>query len=142
MPEQKLRRISNTERPRRPYYSPTCFFFDGLFDKNESLFRSSYTISRIIVACETRLTEIGIPTEPNLCWCKLNILSIRLRGHAGHPFLVFLLHTRIKYSTKCSFFSRIYTISSIYILVLRNTPYGNRRMSRTKPVYGKLNILD
>ena len=39
------------------------------------------------------------------------------------------------------FFSRSYTISSIYILV-GNTPYGKRNISRTKPVYGKINILD
>ena len=28
--------------------------------------------SSIILALETRLTENGIPPEPNLCWGKLN----------------------------------------------------------------------
>ena len=40
------------------------------------------------------------------------------------------------------FFDRSYTISSIDIIVVGNTPYGNRHISRTKPVYGKLNVLD
>ena len=55
---------------------------------------------------------------------------------------------RIKCCTKKIFFflSKIYTISRtskyIYILVVRNTPYGKWHISRTEPVYGKLNVLD
>ena len=55
--------------PRRPSYNPLCFF--QLFEK-KSVCSSSYTLSSIIVACETRLAENGIPPEPNLCCCKLN----------------------------------------------------------------------
>ena len=42
----------------------------------------------------------------------------------------------IKYYIKCFFFSRSYTISSIciYTLVVGNTPYGRRHISRTEPV--------
>ena len=36
-----------------------------LFEK-KSVFRGSYAISSIIVACETRLTENGIPPEQNM----------------------------------------------------------------------------
>ena len=31
-----------------------------------------YYFQYILVAWETRLTENGIPPEPNLCWGKLN----------------------------------------------------------------------
>ena len=41
-----------------------------LFEK-KIIFRSSYTISSIIVACETRLTENGIPPERNLRMASL-----------------------------------------------------------------------
>ena len=40
------------------------------------------------------------------------------------------------------FFSRSYPISSICILVVGNTSYGKRHISRTEPVYGKLNLFD
>ena len=50
-----------------------------LFEK-KIIFRSSHTISSIIVACETRLTENGISPEPNLCCCKLNILDRSLHS--------------------------------------------------------------
>ena len=50
--------------PRQPYYNPICLFFIIL--KKKSIFRSSYTISSIIVACETRLAENGIPSEQNM----------------------------------------------------------------------------
>ena len=43
--------------------------------KKRSIFRSRYAFSIIVVACETRLTENGIPPEPYLCWCRLNILD-------------------------------------------------------------------
>ena len=46
-----------------------------LFFLHVCLFGSSYTVSSTIVACETRLTENGVPPEPNLCWCKLNIIN-------------------------------------------------------------------
>ena len=41
---------------------------------------------------------------------------------------------------KMIFFSRSYTISSIYILVVGNIPNGKRHISRTEPVHGKQNI--
>ena len=41
------------------------YAFFNLFEK-KSTFRSSYTISSIILACETRLTENGMPPERNL----------------------------------------------------------------------------
>ena len=41
--------------PRRPYYNP-IFSFSTFFE-NKTIFRSSYTISSIIVAWETRLTK-------------------------------------------------------------------------------------
>ena len=47
-------------------------FFFSSFWKKICLFRNSYTISSIIVAWETRLTENGISPEQNLGWCKLN----------------------------------------------------------------------
>ena len=39
------------------------------------IFPCSYTISSVIVACETRLTESGISPEPNRRYCKLDILE-------------------------------------------------------------------
>ena len=70
---------------------------------------------------------------------------IKLGSHAGHFFYVFVAFSN-KIFYKVFFFSGSYTISSIYILVVlvvRNKPYGKRRViSRTKPVYGKLHILD
>ena len=33
-------------------------------------------------------------------------------------------------------------IYSEYTLVVGNTPYGKRRISRNEPAYGKLDILD
>ena len=64
--------------PRRPYDNPISLFF--IFLKNKCIFRSSYTISSIIVACETRLTESGISPEPNSCCCQLNILDRSLHS--------------------------------------------------------------
>ena len=55
--------------PRRPYYNP-IFSFSTFFE-NKTIFRSSYTISSIIVAWETRLTENGVPPEPNLLMVSL-----------------------------------------------------------------------
>ena len=55
--------LTAVKGPLRPYYNTTCFFSSF---RKKSLFRSSYTISSIIVACETRLTENGVPPEPNL----------------------------------------------------------------------------
>ena len=55
-------------------------YFPSFWKKKESIFRSSCTISSTIVACETRLTENGIPPEPNLCCCKLNILDWSLHS--------------------------------------------------------------
>ena len=51
--------------PRRPSYNPSSIpgmFFFHIFEK-KCLFCSSYTISSIIVARETRLTENGILPE-------------------------------------------------------------------------------
>ena len=61
----------------RPYHNPIYLvrFFFAFLRKKKCLFRSRYTISSIIVAWETRLTENGIPPEPNPCWCKLNALD-------------------------------------------------------------------
>ena len=58
--------------PRQPCHNPTCLFF--IFLERKCIFRNSYTVFSIIVACETRLTANGISPEPNLCCCKLNIL--------------------------------------------------------------------
>ena len=64
--------------PRRPYYN---HFFSHLFWKTKHtwyswkrkiIFHSSYAISTIIVACETRLTENGIPPEQNLRMVSLH----------------------------------------------------------------------
>ena len=42
-----------------------------------------------------------------------------------------------------SFFQqKLHYFLHIYILVVGNTPYGKRYISRTEPVYSKLNILD
>ena len=71
-------------------------------------------------------------------------LSIAFRSHAVHSFLcVFVAYSNkiLLRSKKCFFFSRSYTISSIYIRVVGNTPYGRRHISRTKAVYGKLSKI-
>ena len=52
--------------PRRPYYNPIPGMFFSNFLKAKSIFRSSYTISSTLVACETRLAENDIPPEWNL----------------------------------------------------------------------------
>ena len=45
-----------------------------------SIFRSSYTTSSIVVACDTRLTGNNITPKPNLCCCKLNIVAWSLHS--------------------------------------------------------------
>ena len=46
------------------------FFIFKVYGK-KCIFRSWYTISSIIVAWETRLTENGVPPEPNLLMVSL-----------------------------------------------------------------------
>ena len=56
---------------------------------------------------------------------------------------MFLLHIRIKYSIKCFFSAEAILFPVIHSSgSVGNTPYGKRYISRTKAVYGKLNILD
>ena len=86
--------ISTIKGPRWPYYYPACFFF--LFEK-KCLLRSSHTISSIIVAWATRLTENGIPPEPNLCWCKVNTSDQRL--HSPQSYLT--TSNRSKHALLC-----------------------------------------
>ena len=62
--------------------------------------------------------------------------------HSGYLVCVFSLHIRMKYSINCCLFSRTYIISSMYTTLGGNTPYATRRISRTKPPYGKRNIFD
>ena len=57
---------SSVEGPCRPYYNPICFSFHISEEKKRCFPQQLYTISSIIVACETRITENGIPPEPNL----------------------------------------------------------------------------
>ena len=52
--------------PRRRYYNPIPGMLFPLLKKNRSIFRISYTISSIIEACETRLTENGLRPERKL----------------------------------------------------------------------------
>ena len=51
----------------------------------------------------------------------------------------------VDYSNKL-FYTMIFSAEAIpfqpYLIVVGNVPYGKRHISRTKPVYGKLNILD
>ena len=56
-------------------------------------------------------------------------------------FIVFVLIIRINYSIQW-FFSAEAILFQVYVIVVGNAPYGKRHVSRTKPVYGKLNILD
>ena len=55
--------------PRQPYYNPICLFF--MFVKK--YFPQQLYYFQHNSACETRITENGIPPEPNLC--KLDILD-------------------------------------------------------------------
>ena len=66
-------------------------------------------------------------------WWVVVRLSIIVDNTPGICFCVFLLIIRTKYSIKC-FWSWSYTISSIYTVVVGNTPYGKRRISRTESV--------
>ena len=61
--------MGGLQGPRRPYYNPICLLL--ILKKKRSIFRSSYTISSIIVACETRLTGNGIPPGPNMRMVRL-----------------------------------------------------------------------
>ena len=58
----------------------------------------------------------------------------RWRGHAGIFFLVCFRWFFEQNIPKNAFFSRSYTILSIYALVVGNTPYWKRYISRTEPV--------
>ena len=60
-----------------------CFH---LFEKSW-LFCSSYTLSSKIVSWETRLTENGIPPEPNLCWCSASLIP-QIKGYIHHNLIV------------------------------------------------------
>ena len=125
---------------------PNGILFTVVITKKSPLL--SWTLSRFYVR-RPRFTGIHTIIQfPSKALQLTTILTVSsssctlLRSHAWHFFCAFLLHIRIKYPFLLLFFSRSYTISSLYILVVGNTPYGKRHISRTKPVYGKLNILD
>ena len=84
------------------------------------------------MSIDTYFLQQYVPSE------KYNRLLLLLRSHAVFFVCVFLLHIGIKKSINCFFFSRNYAISSVHILVVGNTPYGKRHISRTEPVYGSL----
>ena len=60
--------LANLEDTLRGRAGPSVIIYVvfHLFEKN-CLFRSSYTISSIMVASESRGTENGIPPESSLC---------------------------------------------------------------------------
>ena len=87
----RLRIPLKVMEPRRPYY--TADFFVNFFVQN-CRFRSSCTISSIMVAYETRLTENGIPPEPKLL--SASVLCFRIKLTATPSFL----HYQYQYITK------------------------------------------
>ena len=85
-------------------------------------------------------------------WCDLLLATFNLRiivhtcryGVTPGICFVFLLIDLIKYSVKCYFSTEaiLFPVYILYILVVGNTPYGKRHITRSEPGYGELNILE
>ena len=126
--------------PRRPYYNPKCLFFIFL---TKSIFRSSYTISSIVLACEIRLTENGISPEPNLCCCKLNILDWSLHSPQSYCTTCKLLK-----STPCCI-CILWSYSSILVILqpltrittLRRACFTERRAPSKAWIGGNIRVV-